>query len=505
MQVHFEDDDGNSESLDVQATSPVAAVVPDAPPNFSASLGDPGELVLSWSTPAVCDFTLLFDCWLDLDRTISVNDGGSDITGYTVQWKLASRSWSVASDVSEADVTTMSYTVTGLSASNAYTVRVLARNAVGAGAPSTEVTVSGSDLNVGPVVSGRAAPSFFETNPRTVGTYTATDPENDTITWSLSGLDASFFSIANGVLNFDSAGDYEDPRDAGRNNAYNLNVHASDGRNTVRFPVTVVIYDVDEAPVVTGPSSVNVRSGSTADVGRYRATDAEGFVTSWEPLSGIDAQHFEFSDTGELRFTATPDSGTPVDADGDNRYEVTVSASSDGDRGIRTGSLDVVVTVTAPPPRRTGGGGGGGFGGPILNVTAVVAGEDAPEGLSFGFTYACANALGEPVRSKAFSVDAGRPYGTIVAAGLSCSLTVTDAAGATRRGWSVHGRRHPAGGLQDDRHLHLRAGPDGRGPGCGDRRRRGRRGADHPRGLPRRPLLGRAGDGERQLRGRPRP
>ena len=357
VQVHFDDDKGNRESLDVQATRTVAAVAPDAPPDLSASLGDPGELVLSWSTPAVCDFSVLFDCWLDLDRTISVNDGGSDITGYTVQWKLASRSWSVASDVSEADVTTTSYTVTGLSASNAYTVRVLARNAVGAGAPSTEVTVSGTDLNVGPVVSGRAAPFFYETNPRTVGTYTATDPENDTITWSLSGSDASFFSIANGVLNFDSAGDYEDPRDAGRNNAYNLNVHASDGRNTVRFPVTVVINDVDEAPVVTGPSTVNVRSGSTAHVGRYRYMDPEGFVTSWEPLSGTDAQHFEFSDTGELRFVATPDFGTPVDADGDNRYEVTVGASSDGRDGIQTGTLDVVVTVTAPPPRRAAAAG----------------------------------------------------------------------------------------------------------------------------------------------------
>ena len=62
VQVHFEDDNGNSESLDVQATSPVAAVAPDAPPDLSGSLGDPGELDLSWSTPAVCDFTLVFDC-----------------------------------------------------------------------------------------------------------------------------------------------------------------------------------------------------------------------------------------------------------------------------------------------------------------------------------------------------------------------------------------------------------------------------------------------------------
>ena len=369
VQVHFEDDNGNSESLDVQATSTVAAVAPDAPPDLSGSLGDPGELDLSWSTPAVCDFTVVFDCWLDLNRTFSVGDGGSDITGYMVQWKLSPGSWGVASDVSEAEVTTTSHTVTGLSASNTYTLRVLARNIVGAGTPSTEVTVSGANLNVGPVVVGKAKPTFFETNPRTVETYTATDPESDTITWSLSGPDASFFSIADGVLNFDSAGDYEDPRDAGRNNAYEVIIHASDGSNSAVFHVTVVIRDVDETPLVAGPTTINVRGGTTAYVGRYGATDPEGFVTSWEPISGVDAQHFEFSDAGDLSFTAVPDFDNPADTNGDNTYEVTVSASSDGDRGTRTGTLDVVVTVTDPnqvirPPIIIGGGGGGGPSGP---------------------------------------------------------------------------------------------------------------------------------------------
>ena len=87
-------------------------------------------------------------------------------------------------------------------------------------------------------------------------------------------------------------------------------------------------------------------------------------------------------------------------------------------------------TITAPPPRTGGGGGGGGFGGPILNVTAVIAG-DAPAAPSFGFTYTCANARGEPVRSRTFPLAAGRTYGAIVPAGLSCSLTVSDDGGAT--------------------------------------------------------------------------
>ena len=344
VQVQFEDDNGNSESLDVQATSTVAAVAPDAPPDLSGSLGDPGELDLSWSTPAVCDFSLVFDCWLDLDRTFSVGDGGSEITGYTVQWKLASGSWGVASHVSEAEVTTTSHTVTGLSASSTYTARVLARNAVGAGTPSTEVTVSGTNLNVGPVVSGRAVPTFFETNRRVVATYTATDPESNTITWSLSGPDASFFSIADGVLNFDSAGDFEDPRDVGANNAYDVNIHAFDGDNTATFHVTVVIENVDEPPAISGDDTLTLAENTetTTVLHTYGATDPEGFTSFTWSLAGTDSGDFEISTSGEVTFKNVPDYDSPADSGGNNEYNIQVRAFD----GNKTGTLDVTITVT---------------------------------------------------------------------------------------------------------------------------------------------------------------
>ena len=353
LQLHFDDDVGNSESIDVQAATPVAAVPPDQPGNLNASLGDPGELDLRWSTPAVCDFTLVFDCWLDIDRSAWVVDGGSDITGYTVQWKLSTGDWGTASDVMEADVTDTSYTVTGLIATNSYTVRVRAKNVAGPGTPSTEVTVSGTDLNVGPVVTGRAMPSFFETNPRNVTTYTVTDPENDSITWMLSGDDASFFSIANGVLNFDTGGDFEDPRDVGANNAYNVNIHASDGQNTATFRVTVVILDVDEPPAITGDDALTFAENteSTTVLHTYSATDPEGVTSSFTwSLAGTDSDDFEISDAGVLTFKNVPDFDSPADSDSNNEYNVQVRAY-DGSRsrlleGSKTGTLDVTVTVT---------------------------------------------------------------------------------------------------------------------------------------------------------------
>ena len=345
VEIHFDDDLGNQEVIVLTAPSTVAAAAPDQPRNLSASLGGPGELNLSWSTPAVCDFTLGFGCWLTIDRMFNVGDGGSDITGYTVQWKLSSGDWGTASDVSEAEITETSYTITGLVSSNTYAVRVRARNVAGLGTPSTEVTVSGASLNVGPVVSGRASPYFFEPSPRDVTTYTATDPESDGITWSLSGDDASFFSIANGVLNFDSAGDFEDPQDVGGNNAYDLNVLASDGQNTATFPVTVVIYDVeDERPVITGDDALTFAEGTdtTTVLQTYSATDPEGVNTTFTwYLVGTDSGDFEIN-AGALTFKNVPDFDSPADADGDNVYTVRVRAED----ATKTGRLDVTVTVT---------------------------------------------------------------------------------------------------------------------------------------------------------------
>ena len=177
-------------------------------------------------------------------------------------------------------------------------------------------------------------------------TYIATDPESDGITWSLSGDDASFFSIADGVLNFDSAGDYEDPQDVGGNNAYDLNILASDGQNTATFPVTVVIRDVeDERPVITGDNALTFAEGTdtTTVLQTYSATDPEGVNTSFTwSLYGTDSGDFDISDAGALTFKNVPDFDSPADADGDNVYTVRVRAQD----ATKTAGLDVTVTVT---------------------------------------------------------------------------------------------------------------------------------------------------------------
>ena len=160
------------------------------------------------------------------------------------------------------------------------------------------------------------------------------------------------------------------------------------------------------------------------------ATDADKDALTYS-LGGPDRATFGLdTSSGQLRTRGV--------VTGFRRSSYTVFVSvSDGkdDAGMPEASPQIdtttEVTIDITTPRRGGGGGGGGgFGGPILTVTTAVAGE-APAGLSFGFAYTCANTRGELLSTRTFTVAAGRTFGLLIAAGLSCSLAVTDDGGAT--------------------------------------------------------------------------
>ena len=79
-------------------------------------------------------------------------------------------------------------------------------------------------------------------NQTSAFTVNATDPNGDTLTYSLSGDDASLLSISNqGVVTFNTAPDFENPSDGDTNNVYKITVTVSDGSlsATANFEITV--------------------------------------------------------------------------------------------------------------------------------------------------------------------------------------------------------------------------------------------------------------------------
>ena len=164
VKVSFRDDVAYKESLTSIATVAVAATVPTEPLSLTVATGDQiQELDVSWQTPS--------------------SNGGSDITGYKVQWKESTDSWDTEADVSEATVTGTSHTVTSLTGGVEYTVRVIASNVAGDGPASTEVkgTPAGG-------VSGQQVIDPANSAPTGLPTISGTPQVEQTLTADTSGI-----------------------------------------------------------------------------------------------------------------------------------------------------------------------------------------------------------------------------------------------------------------------------------------------------------------------------
>ena len=203
-------------------------------------------------------------------------------------------------------------------------------------------------------VSGSSTPEYTENASTTVATYAA--PWASGVAWSLFGADSDHFSInREGDLSFVAPPDYDDPADADAGNVYRVDVHASDGSATGFLAVSVTVTDLNEPPDVFGPVGVGVEEGSGTLVGAYTYDDPEDGAVRWS-LAGSDRQHFTVTN-GELHFREAPDFESPADANGNNRYEVTVLADDGGDlpgkRRVTVSVIDVNEEPSIDGPAAT--------------------------------------------------------------------------------------------------------------------------------------------------------
>ncbi|MEM7579165.1 MAG: DUF4347 domain-containing protein, partial [Cyanobacteria bacterium P01_A01_bin.80] len=192
------------------------------------------------------------------------------------------------------------------------------------------VTVSNVNDNSPVITSSNTG--IIEENNTTVTTITSTDIDGDTPTYSITGgADSSLFSIDTntGELSFDSAPDFETPGDNGADNVYEVEVSASDGVNTTPQTLSVTVTDSnnDNAPVLTSAPNPSVAENTTT-VTTVTASDVDGDIPTYSITGGADSSLFSIdTNTGELSFNGAPNFENPADNDGNNVYEVEVSAS----------------------------------------------------------------------------------------------------------------------------------------------------------------------------------
>ena len=163
----------------------------------------------------------------------------------------------------------------------------------------------------------------------------------------MSGDDASLFEIAGGELTFVSPPDFEDEKDVGKDNHYQVTIEVSTATDAAaKLPVTVTVTDVNEPPAFpateTGQRSIAENTVAGEPIGTaVEATDPDRGDRLTYALSGTDEASFDIdTSTGQLKTKAALDfeSGT-------TSYEVTVTAS-DTDAGTADATVTVAITVT---------------------------------------------------------------------------------------------------------------------------------------------------------------
>lgn len=76
---------------------------------------------------------------------------------------------------------------------------------------------------------------------------TASDPDGDALTFSISGADAPLFTLntASGALTATEILDFETPSDSNADNSYEITARVSDGTASVSFDVTVMVENIE--------------------------------------------------------------------------------------------------------------------------------------------------------------------------------------------------------------------------------------------------------------------
>ena len=255
---------------------------------------------------------------------------------------------------------------------NTYTLTVSASD--GTVSVDQELTVTVTNVEGGPVFSSAETIAVNE-NQTAVLTLTASDDENDTIAFSISGGDDSAsFSLTGGVLTFAASPNYE------VKSSYSVTVTASEttdingdaigSPNTTDQTISVTVNDINEAAVITAADGT-IAEGTATVSGTATHTDVDGnndanvftAVTDGESVQGasytvtaggewtytLDSDVVNMlgaSQSGDDTITVTAEDGTTED--------VTITVTGTNDAAVISGSIAGAVTEDDATTTATG-------------------------------------------------------------------------------------------------------------------------------------------------------
>ena len=327
VRVSFTDDAGNEETTTSAASAAVSATFPGTPRSLQVQTGGTGELAVTWQEPE--------------------SNGGSEVTGYRVQWKLATGSWNTEADVSSATATGTSYTIGSLLLDTEYTVRVIATNGVGDGPPSAERTETAQaqtseQQDSTPDTAATGAPTISGTAQvgQTLSAHTSDISDAD----GLANVSFSYQWLADGTEISGAAG-----------SAYTL-VDADEGK-VIRVRASFTDDDSnDESLTSEGTASVEPKPNTPAtgaptisgavQVGQTLTADTSGIADA----DGLDNAAFSYRWTRSgLDITSATGSTYTVHND-DSGQDLRVRVSFTDDDGFEESLTSDPAAVPLPTP-----------------------------------------------------------------------------------------------------------------------------------------------------------
>ena len=235
---------------------------------------------------------------------------------------------------------------------NTYVVTLKATDSSGADSLTVTVVITVTDVNEDPDFtegdSGMAADHMENAEILVISTYTASDPEEGTVTLSLTGDDEAMFELNDPdnaaappnfskVLAFKAMPDFEMKGDSNSDNIYEVTVVASDGVNTATRSVTVKVTDADEAGKVTLSSQdalIGVELTATLADSDGGVPDEDRFMRQeWQWYSLVSETVEVFDSNGDLNMNVVSGTREVLEV-GDDEATYTPDAD-DRDRHLR--------------------------------------------------------------------------------------------------------------------------------------------------------------------------
>lgn len=288
-----------------------------------------------------------------------------------------------------------------------------------------------------PPPTGNQAPSFTSAAQVAVAentsgafyTATASDPDGDALTFSISGgADATRFTISAspGALSFVAPPDFEAPADADGDNVYLVTLSVSDGQLSATLNLAVTVTNqagaVRARAVGAGFSAPVFLTGVPDNSGRVFVVERAGLIRILDPATGaISSTPFlditgtiaTDGERGLLGMATAPNYETSglfyvfvVNTAG--AIEIRRYQSSGG--AANTNTADLILSIPHPRTNHLGGWIGFDANGLLYIATGDGGGAGDPDGNGQNPNTLLAKILRIDVASDAFPTDPGRDY-----------------------------------------------------------------------------------------------